>query len=901
MRLHIKATMLSLILILGSICTINAVNVSLPVLNNLTNGQTIEIPITVTDLSGLGIISYFADIRFSEAVLTCTGVIKTGTLSSSWGTPTVNTNIDGRVTIAVYGTQPLSGQGTLLKVVFTVTGTTGFGTPLNFNVFQFNEGTPIASTQNGYVSLGVPNPPAIPILNLPLDGVVNLPIQNTLRWSQSINARYYQLQLASSSTFTSGIIVDQNTISDTTYQVSNLQRSTIYYWRVRSINPASTSIWSSVRNFTTILNQLPVSNLPATLVLLEDQSYNQNIQNLFSDADSDPISVTVYSSAHINASLNQWSLQLVPTLNWNGSEGIRFSIYDGFDTVLDTVLVTVTPVNDAPVINLPASFTFAEDGNIVVDMATYVGDVDNTNLTVMAQNSAHITVVMNGMNATLTSSLNWNGTEAISFTVSDGLLSTSGQVNVIVTPVNDSPVIDLPASFTFAEDSTLPINMATYASDVDNTTLILTASGNTNVTIAITGMNVTLGALLNWSGTEQVTFTVNDNMGRAIASDVTDIIVTPVNDAPVINLPVSFTFAEDSNLVVNLATYISDVDNTNLTVSAQNSAHITVVMNGLIATLTSSPNWNGTEPVSFTVSDGLLNTTDQVNVIVTPVNDAPVIDLPASFTFAEDGTLPINMATYASDVDNTTLILTASGNTNVTVAITGMNVILGALLNWNGTEQVTFTVNDNMGRAIASDVTDIIVTPVNDPPTIVSFSPLQTTISAELNETLSFSIIASDVDSPINYSWFVNNVNQNNTSNALTYQFTQYTTYEVKAVVSDNVLTVEQIWTISVPVANDDEFDTPLVTRLYANYPNPFNPRTTIRYSTKEPCDVYICVYNIKGNLVKNLIQSRISTGSYTIDWDGTNNAGTQVSSGIYYLYMKTNHYQSCKKMIMLK
>jgi flagellar hook assembly protein FlgD len=64
---------------------------------------------------------------------------------------------------------------------------------------------------------------------------------------------------------------------------------------------------------------------------------------------------------------------------------------------------------------------------------------------------------------------------------------------------------------------------------------------------------------------------------------------------------------------------------------------------------------------------------------------------------------------------------------------------------------------------------------------------------------------------------------------------------------------------------------------------------------------VHICVYNIKGNLVKNLIKSKVSTGSYSVAWDGTDNSGTQVSSGVYYLLMKANNYQSCKKMIMLK
>ncbi len=738
----------------------------------------------------------------------------------------------------------------------------------------------------------------------------------------------------------------------------------IYY--SRGVYSVTLTIWNSlnITSTLTIPNMINVTNqVPHVFQEMPDMNLNEdfstfmiNLDNYFVDNDDGLLIYTVEHNPNIiSAFVSGNTLIMSSVLNQSGTANItitandiqsrssstRNSISRDRATCADTFNVNILPVNDPPVISMPASFTFDEDGTLTVNMTQYVSDVDNTNLTITSQNSAHISVSMNGMNAAFTSSLNWFGMEQVTFTVNDNVsrkstiskgnidlsnksgrlhgyegvkifssvkenlnresrATSSASVNIVVTPVNDAPVIILPASFTFAEDNTLSINMVLYASDVDNT-LTLTASGNTNVTVAITGMNVTLGALLNWSGTEQVTFTVNDNMGRAIASDIADIIVTPVNDAPVINLPESFSFLEDSNLVVNMATYVSDVDNTNLTVTAQNTDHITVVMNGMNATITASLNWNGNESVSFTVSDGLLNSTDQVNVIVTPVNDAPVIDLPASFTFDEDTNLTVNFALYCSAVDNTNLSLSVTGNTNITASITGLSIVFNSPLNWSGLENLIFIVSDGVTRATAIDSALVIVTPINDPPIIISFLPTQTSLSAALNETLSFSINATDIDSPISYSWFVDNVNQNNSTVEFTYQFTQSGTLQVKAVVSDNVSTVEQIWIVSVPVANDDPQVAPLVTRLYANYPNPFNPKTTIRYSIKEPVNVLICVYNIKGNIVKNLIQSKVSAGSYSIDWDGTNNAGKQVSSGVYYLFMKANNYQSCKKMVMLK
>ena len=377
--------------------------------------------------------------------------------------------------------------------------------------------------------------------------------------------------------------------------------------------------------------------------------------------------------------------------------------------------------------------------------------------------------------------------------------------------------------------------------------------------------------------------------------------MTPINDAPVINLPTSVTFEEDGSLVYNLAPYVSDVDSATLTVTAQNSAHINVVMNGLSATLTSAVNWNGNETLSLTVSDGSLTATDQINVIVTPVNDAPSINLPDSFTFSEDGQLVVNLADYASDIDGNTLTVTATGNQNVTVSISGMSVTLGALANWSGTEQVTFTVNDNMGRAIASDTADIIVVSINDAPVINGFTPTQTTLTSNLNDTIIFNVIASDIDSQVGFSWFVNDVNQNIGTSEFTYQITQNITYVVKVVVADEISSVEQLWTITVSVGIDDELDPPEVTRLYPGYPNPFNPEITLRYSMATPGWVNVSIYDTRGGLVKVLKNSTENAGEYNLMWNGRNDQNEPVSSGLYFVKMHTLQGTNVKKITLCK
>ena len=90
-------------------------------------------------------------------------------------------------------------------------------------------------------------------------------------------------------------------------------------------------------------------------------------------------------------------------------------------------------------------------------------------------------------------------------------------------------------------------------------------------------------------------------------------------------------------------------------------------------------------------------------------------------------------------------------------------------------------------------------------------------------------------------------------------------------------------------------------TVLNNNYPNPFNPTTNIAYSIKEAGNVTIEVYNLRGQLVKTLVNETKETGDYTATWSGTDNTNKAVSSGVYFYKMKSGSYTSTKKMILLK
>ncbi|MDP8200962.1 MAG: FlgD immunoglobulin-like domain containing protein [Candidatus Tenebribacter burtonii] len=93
----------------------------------------------------------------------------------------------------------------------------------------------------------------------------------------------------------------------------------------------------------------------------------------------------------------------------------------------------------------------------------------------------------------------------------------------------------------------------------------------------------------------------------------------------------------------------------------------------------------------------------------------------------------------------------------------------------------------------------------------------------------------------------------------------------------------------------------PLVTELHDNYPNPFNPETTIKFSLNTTERTLIEVYNIKGEKVKTLVDENLSAGQHSIIWNGTDDAGKSVSSGVYFYKIYATDYTSVKKMILLK
>ena len=102
--------------------------------------------------------------------------------------------------------------------------------------------------------------------------------------------------------------------------------------------------------------------------------------------------------------------------------------------------------------------------------------------------------------------------------------------------------------------------------------------------------------------------------------------------------------------------------------------------------------------------------------------------------------------------------------------------------------------------------------------------------------------------------------------------------------------------TPSYPIAGE-----PLDFILYPNYPNPFNNQTAISFSVPSSLEIEINIHDIVGRVVKTLLTGRLEAGIHTIKWDGKDDTGISVSSGMYICSIKTQHFVKRHKMLLVK
>jgi photosystem II stability/assembly factor-like uncharacterized protein len=112
------------------------------------------------------------------------------------------------------------------------------------------------------------------------------------------------------------------------------------------------------------------------------------------------------------------------------------------------------------------------------------------------------------------------------------------------------------------------------------------------------------------------------------------------------------------------------------------------------------------------------------------------------------------------------------------------------------------------------------------------------------------------------------------------------------------------IWESVIPPVtgnNSGNDNIPVSFALFQNYPNPFNPQTVIRFDIPVKSNVSLKIFNILGQEVKTLVYSELSPGEKSVSWNGKDNAGLSVNSGIYVYELRAGDYRESKKLVFVK
>ena len=477
------------------------------------------------------------------------------------------------------------------------------------------------------------------------------------------------------------------------------------------------------------VNDVPIINSSVISTVEEDTLYEYQVAA--SDIDNGD-SLTISSSTPLPSWLilsdngdGSASLMGTPDNNAVGEYDINLTVTDDSSASdSQAFTLTVINVNDAPIAENDNA-TATEDTQLVFTVLNNDSDPDGDTLTIATVSANNGTVTVNSADQSLNYSpnANFNGSDTINYTISDGNGGTAtALVMVTVNGINDAPVAN-DDNASVNEDSNINISVLENDNDVDGDTLTITTATATSGAVTIdNGISLTYTPNVNFSGTDTINYTISDGQGASASSSVS-VTISAVNDIPIANADIAST-NEDTSVNIDVLANDIDVDGDTLTITAATATSGAVTIdNGISLTYTPNVNFNGSDTIDYTMSDDNGGTaTAIVTVSVVSVNDAPTYtDGIASIAEnVANNTTVLSISAADIDGDNLTYSI-QSGNTDGIFAIepnTGDVIIAdNLLLNYElATEHVvTFKVTDDgVGSLSATATGTITVTNVEE-------------------------------------------------------------------------------------------------------------------------------------------------------------------------------------------
>ena len=537
------------------------------------------------------------------------------------------------------------------------------------------------------------------------------------------------------------------------------------------------------------------------------------------------------------------------------------------------------------------------------------------------------------------------GTDSITVTIS------VTDVDETPAPANNAPAFTEGTSTTrsVAENTTSGTNIgsAVSATDADNDTLTYSLGGTDAASFSIvsTSGQLQTSAALDYEKktSYSVTVSVSDGNGGTdsitVTISVTDVDETPApaNNAPAFTEGTSTTrsVAENTTSGTNIGSTVSATDadtGDTLTYSlggTDASSFSIVSTSGQLQTSAALDYETKTSySVTVSVSDGN-GGTDSIDVTISvtdvdetpaPANNAPVFteDTSTTRSVAENTTSGTNIgsAVSATDADNDTLTYSLGGTdaSSFSIVSTSGQLQTSAALDYETktSYSVTVSVSDGNGGSDSIDVT-INVTDVNETGPTISSSITTCSVSHKSGNVYDVTIEGTvtgnrNVRSLTVHGYVNDDPNQIGRDRVgfldagETKNFSITGTWTHDGSTSQECSVIFTYQTLGAPSAQS----LPAKTALLPNFPNPFNPETWIPYQLAEPAEVTITIYDVRGSVVRTLLLGNQPAGLYrsrskAAHWDGRNQLGEKVATGVYFYTLKAGDYTATRKLLIRK
>ncbi|MCI0558309.1 MAG: T9SS type A sorting domain-containing protein, partial [Nitrososphaera sp.] len=790
-------------------------------------------------------------------------------------------------------------------------------------------GTSLFSTVQNFTT--VIAAPLAPLLALPLDGATDVPVAAELSWNASLTADSYRLQVSANSDLSSPVF-DQSGLTDTSQVVPGLANNTKYFWLVSATNVGGTSVFSTVQSFTTIV-AAPIAPLlaspadEATDISLTptlswsgvDGAESYRVQ-VSTDADfgvlvADLNNITTTETqvgGLINSTQYYWR---VSAINVGGMSA--FSEINSFTTIITAPLAPLLalPVDGAT--DVPVAAELSWNTSLTADsyrlqVATDLGFTslvfDQSGLTDTLQiipGLVNNTVYYWRVRAT-----NVGGTSVFSTVQSFTTIIAPPLPPLLALPADGATDVLIDAALTWSTSLTVDSYRLQVSTDFDFTSTVFDKSGLTDTSHSVPGLTNNTQyywrvSATNLGGTSL--FSIARSFTTIIAAPLAPVLVTPVDGATDISTEVEFFWSplspSDSYRlqIATDSTFSSPVhDQEGLmdsVVVVDSLEHGTLYYWRVNAT-----NFSGTSLFSTVHSFTTIIATPLAPLLTWP--DDGAVDVPLATTLMWNGTNGAESyhVQLSTDSGFSNFVVDQGGITETTLAVSGLDIRTKyywrvSATNAGGTSQYSNAQNFTTVFLVAGGWQLAL--------------PLAGAMDVSLTPTLSWDSLSYaewylvEVSTDSNFSELV--INQPNITeteiqlDGLLNNTSYY--WRVAAVFSYSMSEVvvyseeRSFTTIAAPTSVERlNNGIPETFALQQNFPNPFNPQTTIQFSVAKESRVTLAIFNMLGATVEVLADQTFAPGNYQVQWTPEN-----LPSGVYFYRLRTADFTRTRKLLLLR